>query len=157
MRAISTFNREAGTSTFWCRACSALRTLVNMSATGSVNLICFSSRHPFAPHSAENLRRLAYQFLLLLYLCHPQRDDFRLAKSLLFPTRTISKRLEFPHAARARGNTGGTYRTCADTRAADRTACSGYAGAWKTWESFPCYCAPFQTSFRFWRPSLVLL
>jgi hypothetical protein len=36
-----------------------LRTLVSISATGSVNLIvCFSSRHPFAPHAAENLRRL---------------------------------------------------------------------------------------------------
>src|SRR5258707_2331193 len=47
-------------STFWCRAWSALRTLVSISATGSVNLIvCFSSRHPFAPHSAENLQRLA--------------------------------------------------------------------------------------------------
>jgi hypothetical protein len=32
-----------------------------MSATGSVNLIvCFSSSHPFAPHSAENLQRLVY-------------------------------------------------------------------------------------------------
>src|SRR5882762_3316066 len=59
MRAISTFSREAGTSTFWCRACSALRTLVSISATGSVNLIvCFSSRHPFAPHFVENLQWL---------------------------------------------------------------------------------------------------
>jgi hypothetical protein len=31
-----------------------------MSATGSVNLIvCFSSSHPFAPRTAENLRQLA--------------------------------------------------------------------------------------------------
>jgi len=31
-----------------------------MSATGSVNLIVgFSSSHPFAPRSAENLRQLA--------------------------------------------------------------------------------------------------
>src|SRR5271156_4194662 len=75
MRAISTFSRDAGTSTFWCRACSALRTLVSISATGSVNLIvCFSSRHPFAPHSAENLQRLRY-FLTLLSscYCHPER------------------------------------------------------------------------------------
>jgi hypothetical protein len=58
MRAISSFNREAGMSTFWCRAWSAFRTRVNMSATGSVNLIvCFSSCHPFAPSSAENLRQ----------------------------------------------------------------------------------------------------
>src|ERR1700688_2366854 len=65
MRAISTFSREAGTSTFWCRACSALRTLVSISATGSVNLIvCFSSRHPFAPRSAENLRRLSQPYHL---------------------------------------------------------------------------------------------
>src|SRR5258708_31572809 len=69
MRAISTFRREAGTSTFWCRACSALRTLVNISATGSVNLIvCFSSRHPFAPRLAENLRRLPYHLLDHAYL-----------------------------------------------------------------------------------------
>src|SRR5579862_2398270 len=54
IRAISTFRREAGTSTFWCRACSALRTLVSISATGSVNLIvCFSSRRPFAPSYGE--------------------------------------------------------------------------------------------------------
>src|SRR5258708_3302720 len=66
MRAISTFSREAGTSTFWCRACSALRTLVSISATGSVNLIvCFSSRHPFAPRSAENLQRLIAALLPL--------------------------------------------------------------------------------------------
>jgi hypothetical protein len=61
MRAISSFKREAGMSTFWCRAWSAFRTRVNISATGSVNLIvCFSSSHPFAPHSAENLQRLVY-------------------------------------------------------------------------------------------------
>jgi hypothetical protein len=53
-------------STFWCRAWSALRTRVSMSATGSVNLIvCFSSSHPFARDfdlnfsiDSENLRRL---------------------------------------------------------------------------------------------------
>src|SRR5689334_7628913 len=61
MRAISSFNREAGISTFWCRAWSAFRTLVNMSATGSVNLIvCFSLSHPFAPRRAENLQRLVH-------------------------------------------------------------------------------------------------
>src|SRR5580693_8564090 len=61
MRAISSFNREAGMSTFWCRAWSAFRTRVSMSATGSVNLIvCFSSSHPFAPRQAENLRQLIY-------------------------------------------------------------------------------------------------
>src|SRR5438270_13888589 len=59
MRAISSFRREAGISTFWCRAWSALRTRVSMSATGSVNLIvCFSSCHPFAPRDTENLRQL---------------------------------------------------------------------------------------------------
>src|SRR6476660_9062827 len=62
IRAISSFKREAGTSTFWWRAWSALRTLVSMSATGSVNLIvCFSLSHPFAPHPAENLQRLVHQ------------------------------------------------------------------------------------------------
>jgi hypothetical protein len=36
-----------------------------MSATGSVNLIfCFSSRHPFAPYSAENLRRHLRSFVV---------------------------------------------------------------------------------------------
>src|SRR5580704_11585299 len=79
MRAISTFSLEAGTSTFWCRACSALRTLVSISATGSVNLIvCFSSRHPFAPLSTENLRQL-------VLLRHPQRDASCLAKDLGAP------------------------------------------------------------------------
>jgi hypothetical protein len=72
MRAISSFNREAGISTFWCRAWSAFRTLVNMSATGSVNLIvCFSLSHPFAPRPAENLQRLAYQsFVPCRWLAH---------------------------------------------------------------------------------------
>src|SRR5882672_4735443 len=39
MRAISALSLEAGISTFWCRAWSALRNRVNISATGSVNLI----------------------------------------------------------------------------------------------------------------------
>src|SRR5579863_10149175 len=63
MRAISSFSREAGMSTFWCRAWSALRTRVSMSATGSVNLIALLLLEPpvrsarFQP-IAENLRRL---------------------------------------------------------------------------------------------------
>src|SRR5579862_2364335 len=70
MRAISSFSREAGMSTFWCRAWSAFRTRVNISATGSVNLIvCFSSSHPFAPHSAENLRQpVSYILAVLTFL-----------------------------------------------------------------------------------------
>src|ERR1700683_936382 len=36
MRAISALNRDAGTSTRWCRACTAFRILVSMSAIGSV-------------------------------------------------------------------------------------------------------------------------
>src|SRR5579871_4175172 len=69
MRAISSFNRDAGMSTFWCRAWSAFRTLVSMSATGSVNLIvCFSLSHPFAPPIAENLQRLVPPNLLLAHL-----------------------------------------------------------------------------------------
>src|ERR1700676_3317753 len=69
MRAISSFNREAGISTFWCRAWSAFRTRVSMSATGSVNLIvCFSSSHPFAPRGAENLQQLVTSVLPLLTL-----------------------------------------------------------------------------------------
>jgi hypothetical protein len=61
-----------------------LRTLVSISATGSVNLIvCFSSRHPFAPHSPENPQRLAYQSLdHASSACHPERDAFCLAKDL---------------------------------------------------------------------------
>src|SRR5579864_1199286 len=65
MRAISSFSREAGTSTFWCRAWSAFRTRVSMSATGSVNLIVsfsFSRSLACAPCSQlelKNLRRLA--------------------------------------------------------------------------------------------------
>ncbi len=81
MRAISSFNREAGISTFWCRAWSAFRTRVSMSATGSVNLIvCFSSCHPFAPRSAENLRQLVslhpcccHLWRCRLYRRHPER------------------------------------------------------------------------------------
>src|SRR5579872_2711598 len=65
MRAISSFKREAGISTFWCRAWSAFRTLVSISATGSVNLIvCFSLSHSFAPPIAENLQRLVPPNLL---------------------------------------------------------------------------------------------
>src|ERR1700746_3417947 len=75
MRAISSFNREAGISTFWCRAWSAFRTLVNMSATGSVNLIvCFSLSHPFAPRRAENLQRLVHHSFVVTRLplaCSP--------------------------------------------------------------------------------------
>src|SRR5271155_379309 len=153
MRAISPFSREAGTSTFWCRACSALRTLVNISATGSVNLIvCFSSRHPFAPHPAENLQRLACLYLLTTVIlttvilsetpfvspCHPERDAFCLAKDLprhepgSSLTRTTSKLPESPPAVPAAGSTYGTSQTCADTRAAVRSACSDCACAWKT-------------------------
>src|SRR5271157_3007150 len=50
MRAVSTFNLERGTSTFWCRALIALRTRVRKSATGSVKLMLAisSNRRPFA-------------------------------------------------------------------------------------------------------------
>src|SRR5664279_1114324 len=50
MRAISTFNLERGTSTFWCRALIALRTRVRKSATGSVKLMLAisSNRRPLA-------------------------------------------------------------------------------------------------------------
>jgi hypothetical protein len=41
MRAISSFKREAGTSTFAWRAWSALRTRVSMSAIGSLVVIRF--------------------------------------------------------------------------------------------------------------------
>src|SRR5262245_3631935 len=39
MRAISALKRDAGTSTRWWRACTALRILVSMSAIGSV-MVC---------------------------------------------------------------------------------------------------------------------
>src|SRR5271156_4021618 len=79
MRAISTFSREAGTSTFWCRACSALRTLVSISATGSFHLlVCF----PPAPRSVPPGRGPCGASFLL---CHPERDAFCLAKDLSAP------------------------------------------------------------------------
>src|SRR5271165_3351652 len=43
MRAISILSFEAGTSTFGCRACAALRIRVSMSATGSDVDICRST------------------------------------------------------------------------------------------------------------------
>src|SRR5581483_3644986 len=80
MRAISSFKREAGISTFWCRAWSAFRTLVSISATGSVNLIvCFSSSHSFAPRPAENLQRLAS---CVRTFCHPKGCVFCRPKDL---------------------------------------------------------------------------
>src|SRR5579875_582655 len=42
MRAISIFSREAGTSAFGCRARIALRTLVSMSAVGSLSIFLIS-------------------------------------------------------------------------------------------------------------------
>src|SRR5262249_49436317 len=43
-------SRDEGTSSFWCRAWSALRMRASRSATGSVTPIdCFSFGHPFAP------------------------------------------------------------------------------------------------------------
>src|SRR5215472_11064740 len=61
MRAISSFNLESGTSTFWWRALIALRTRVRKSATGSVKLmLCFSSyRRPFAFVSGSPVMRSA--------------------------------------------------------------------------------------------------
>src|SRR5579863_387428 len=84
MRAISSFNREAGISTFWCRAWSAFRTRVSMSATGSVNLIvCFSSGHPFAPRFAENLRQLFFSCGTLVAFRNPTgRGRWRTANDL---------------------------------------------------------------------------
>src|SRR4051794_23947512 len=40
MRAISVFSFDAGTSTLGCRAASALRRRVNISAMGSLNIRC---------------------------------------------------------------------------------------------------------------------
>src|SRR5581483_11307804 len=59
MRAISSFKLEAGISTFWCRARSALRIRASMSATGSVNfIVLLLLGHPFSPPQAENQRWL---------------------------------------------------------------------------------------------------
>src|SRR5438309_10905330 len=52
MRAISSFSREAGTSTFCWRARIALRRRVRKSATGSVKFIVVLSC-PFAPPAGE--------------------------------------------------------------------------------------------------------
>src|SRR5207302_9063629 len=162
---ISSFRREAGTSTFWCRAWSAFRTRVNMSATGSVNLIvCFSSSHPFAPRPAENLQRLPTSSCCCLLSGHPSHD-FRPAKDLYTSsafadkpvTRTTSKPLESPRAVLTGGSTTGKCRTCAGTRAAVHTVCSGYACAWKTSALALCCRAPSETFLESWRPSLVLL
>src|SRR5215469_3530459 len=84
MRAISSFNFEAGISTFWCRALIELRIRASMSATGSVNLIvCFSS----AARSLHTPRRTC-SGLLLNFLrsfepssslrCHLPKTDDRL-------------------------------------------------------------------------------
>src|SRR5579864_1566650 len=54
MRAISIFNLEAGTSTFWCRARIALRIRASMSATGSLKfIVLLLLGHPFSPLSEE--------------------------------------------------------------------------------------------------------
>src|SRR5882672_4984347 len=83
MRAISSFSREAGISTFWCRAWSAFRTLVSMSATGSVNLIvCFSSSHPFAPQSGEPAAACFYSLCCVHLFTLSSRAAFFAAKDL---------------------------------------------------------------------------
>src|SRR5580704_10873300 len=84
MRAISSFSLEAGISTFWCRALIALRIRVNISATGSVNLMrSFSSiarlLRPFL-HCTEEPAATSYNLNLHARLkpCLPEyyQDDF---------------------------------------------------------------------------------
>src|SRR5579863_228341 len=97
MRAISSFSREAGMSTFWCRAWSAFRTLVSISATGSVNLIvCFSLSHTFAPPFAENL-----QWLVPRYCDYCSSRD-RIVSCAVLPRTVPSSR--YPHCCEDRAS-----------------------------------------------------
>src|SRR5271165_4781426 len=159
MRAISSFRREAGISTFWCRAWSAFRTRVSMSATGSVNLIVLLLLQPpvrSAPGGEPAAACYHILVVILRRLLLPPKDlgappesfalfaneeNGRLARYLT--TTKTSKPLESPRATPTAGNTAGRCRTSAEKRAAVRTACSDCACAWKTWA--------------FSRPSLVLL
>src|SRR2546423_11195630 len=72
MRAISSFNREAGTSTFWCRAWSAFRTRVSISATGSVSLILASPPAARSLHVCGEPAAACYFNLALLSSCCSQ-------------------------------------------------------------------------------------
>src|SRR5216684_8303632 len=56
MRAISVFSLDAGTSTVGCRAASALRRRVNISAMGSLNI-----RYPRLPACLDHAGNLAVQ------------------------------------------------------------------------------------------------
>src|SRR5450755_2287605 len=106
MRAISSFSREAGISTFWCQAWSAFRTRVSMSATGSVNLIVyFSLSHPFAPGNPENLRQLASLHLRILHfplvilsgvLCREGSLSSRLSQVITRAAAPLPRRLRNP-------------------------------------------------------------
>ena len=64
------------------------------------------------------------------------------------PTRTTYKPQESLPAVPGRGSTACKGRTCADRRAGVRTACSGCAGATRTWASYcPWRCWMFWPSF----------
>src|SRR5579864_2123232 len=87
MRAISIFNLEAGTSTFWCRARIALRMRASMSATGSVKfIVLLLLSHPFSSLSEEPAMaryRCCVSTPKFRFLCeiqgensNPYQDDF---------------------------------------------------------------------------------
>jgi hypothetical protein len=120
-----------------------------MSATGSVNLIvCFSFSHPFAPHLAENLQRLAHQsfaFISGRWLAHPPlrtTNDKR-------PTAHLPRRLrnswnfaqqrELPETQAAHAE---LPQKCARTSAslASVVLARGKLGLLRVFNSFCCSC-----------------
>src|SRR6266853_1598938 len=124
MRAISSFNLEAGTSTFWCLELIALRIRDSISATGSVNLMfCFSWSRPFVSAGcvllAEEPVTTLFQRLRLI-----QHTG---------TTKTTWKHPEFPLAAPARGSRAGKGRTFAGKHVGVRKSGSGCACVKKTW------------------------
>src|SRR5258708_2402282 len=92
MRAISSFSREAGISSFWWRACIELRMRVRKSATGSVKLILFLLlSSPVCPAVRGNpavTYCVAARFWLLasgepVRILHPTRGQKLIASSFL--------------------------------------------------------------------------
>src|SRR5438270_5759066 len=93
MRAISSFSREAGTSSFWWRALCALRMRVIKSATGSVKLICHSF---YCSPAGSGLRHAGRNPLAQSHLpgrlCHPGYLTFQCQ-----PAKTQAAQAELAH------------------------------------------------------------
>src|SRR5882757_2931489 len=116
MRAISAFSFEAGTSSFWWRERIALRMRVRKSATGSVKLMLSPSSSVRSGLYIDQVQRTSEDGV-----AGRARHVQRIQNTLrVFPTRTTSQRPESRHARRARGNTDGIRRTCAETRGGGR-------------------------------------